>query len=388
MVLRDVQVAGSCVPLAVSGGDSAHQNLSTTIDHGAFMPANATGCKGIEVGKLSTNGATTNLVMYNTAVYCFPAPSVPSSPSSYHKAEGFVVHDAGALYLYGSGFVGCVHGTHLIPLIANQGINDLQVEGGVVGDSDSQESLYIDTTLSSNWITHISFNGTWFGNYPKNPPYPAIKIKNTGAGNVGSIHFANSRILAPEASDGIDALAGRDIILDGNQICNRGTLNHSVLLALGVVTRTSVRDNTFGTCDANNPAVVDDGIAFATGAAYTFVQVTGNTFASPAVTTPMLNPSFVPITGNVMVRNNIGIDDVYPTIPSASAITVPINPTFLISGTTNIGNMVWTGGPTTRTIIPTGVFNWGSTDICGSPPTTVANVPITAVWDNTCWRLK
>lgn len=395
MVLRDVQVAGACIPLDVSGGNSANQNLSTTIDHGAFMPANATGCKGIEVGKLSTNGATTNLVMYNTAIYCFPAPTGIGGTGVYHKAEGLVVHDVGALYLYGGGNVGCVYGTHLIPLTNGQGVNDMQVNGGVVGDSDSLSSLMIDTTLSgtANWVTHISFNGAWFANYPKNPPTPAINIQNTGGGTVGSIMFSNNRILAPEGADGIWALAGsanpaQDVIFDGNQICNRGTSNPSSLLVIGKVSRTSIRGNTFGTCDVNNPAVIADGIAFATGAAYNFVQVTDNTFDHTSVTSPILNPSTVPINGTLMARNNVGIDEIYPTVASASAIMVPVNPTFYISGTTDIGNMVWTGGPTTRTIIPTGVFNWGATDICGSPPATVANVPLLAVYDGTCWHIK
>jgi hypothetical protein len=385
MAVKYVQVSGACIPLDVSGGDSAHQNLTTVVDSSTFMPADASGCVGVRVGKNSTNGATTNLVINNSNIYCFPAPN---PPSTFHHAEGLLVHDVGAFYMYGSGIVGCVNGTHVNPLIAGQGVNDMQVNGGVVGDSDSQSSLVIDTGAAGTAVTHMSFNGTWFANHPKFPPYPVISIKNTGAGNVGNIRFTGSRILAPEAADGVQALAGRDLTFDNNQICNRGTVNNFSLLVLGKINRAAIRDNTFGTCDQQNPGLITNGVAFAAGSTFDSVQIVGNTFNS--VTNPVLNPSFVPINGIVQVRNNIGIDEITPTVPSASAITVPINPVFYITGTTNIGSLVWSGGATTRTIIPaTGAaFTWGATNICGTPPAAVANVPLFATYDGICWRLK
>jgi len=103
---------------------------------------------------------------------------------------------------------------------------------------------------------------------------------------------------------------------------------------------------------------------------------------------------------NKVVRDNVGQEDVIPTLASANRLYLGNgdNTTFFVTGTTTVksifqgtsGGVVCSGGNRKITLIPTGVFALGdgAGNIASPTIRTAANEPVVGVCDGTNWRFK
>jgi hypothetical protein len=91
-----------------------------------------------------------------------------------------------------------------------------------------------------------------------------------------------------------------------------------------------------------------------------------------------------------IIKDNHGIDDVIISVPSGTIVTMPLNPTFLMSGSAAVGTIVSVNVPNgvVKNILPDGavVFTGGSGNIHNSF-TSTANVPFRATFDGGAWWL-
>lgn len=94
---------------------------------------------------------------------------------------------------------------------------------------------------------------------------------------------------------------------------------------------------------------------------------------------------------NTIISKNGGIDDVIPAIATAATLTFPLNPNFLLSGTTDVTAVTMTAVPpgstgTFRTV--TGAVTFTAGGGIGNTLTTAQNVPVIWSWDGTSLWLK
>ena len=85
-----------------------------------------------------------------------------------------------------------------------------------------------------------------------------------------------------------------------------------------------------------------------------------------------------------VISNNVGIDDVVGTTASATALAVPINPTFTVTGTTGVTSVtgLW-AGRTGTFITPDGAVTFTAGASIGNTITTVQNTPNSYYYDGT-----
>jgi len=92
-----------------------------------------------------------------------------------------------------------------------------------------------------------------------------------------------------------------------------------------------------------------------------------------------------------VIVHNTGHDTVIPVVASAATIALPHNPLVSLTGATTVTTIGTQSHATGRqiVIIPTGVvtFTGGAGNIANTL-TTVANVPVLAVFNGTNWYLK
>jgi len=92
---------------------------------------------------------------------------------------------------------------------------------------------------------------------------------------------------------------------------------------------------------------------------------------------------------NKIIKNNLGVDNVIPSVASASTLTLPLNPTVSLTGTTTVTKIsaaAWTGREIK--LIPNDVVSFTATNNIANAITTSAKVPIIIVYDGTSWNLS
>jgi hypothetical protein len=83
------------------------------------------------------------------------------------------------------------------------------------------------------------------------------------------------------------------------------------------------------------------------------------------------------------------VDNVIPSVASASTLTLPLNPTVSLTGTTTVTKIsaaAWTGREIK--LIPNDVVSFTATNNIANAITTSAKVPIIIVYDGTSWNLS
>ncbi len=89
------------------------------------------------------------------------------------------------------------------------------------------------------------------------------------------------------------------------------------------------------------------------------------------------------------IRSNGGIDDEIPSVASAATLALPLNPTISLTGVTGvtaISGDAWVGR--TVTMIPVGIVAFTAGATIANSVTTVASVPLTAIYNGTNWNLR
>jgi len=121
--------------------------------------------------------------------------------------------------------------------------------------------------------------------------------------------------------------------------------------------------------------------------AYNQLNITGNMFFGN-VAGPISNGA----TGvNQIIKNNIGIDDIIPSVASAAALAFPLNPIIALTGTTGVTSItgpVWDGREVK--MIPAGSVTFTAGNNIANTVTTTQNVPLTATYASGAglWYLK
>ncbi len=89
-----------------------------------------------------------------------------------------------------------------------------------------------------------------------------------------------------------------------------------------------------------------------------------------------------------IIKNNFGIDNVIPSVASASALPIPLNPTFDLTGTTGVTSLTgdaWTGREIT--VIPSGVVTFTAGSNIANSYTSTANYPFKLFYNGTAWNV-
>lgn len=350
---------------------------------------------GITNGLTSTNASTNSTTIRDNAIVCFAFAG---------SATGIAIYDGSVEYYGGDGGpYGCNIGTALIPQSGQVVIGSYT---GIFGDSNITNSLLVSPaaggavnmprihgawagyTVSGTTNTNILFSGAGSikdvivdGLLAHSGPLQTTPIIDIQTG--GNISITGSHILA----DGSGTATGPGIRIGTNP--TNVVINGNIIGSGGATLTSGVQLNAAGggTIISNNGFSSTTGVTV-TGASNVF-SLLGNNLA--LTTTPI---SYTPNGETAILRNNIGVDGVQPTLASASTITLPLNPQITLSGTAAIAtiNGGWSGrdvmffqtGPVT--------FVTGGTAgkaICNalSP---AAGLPVLAHFspDDGCWHLK
>lgn len=365
--LRDTQINASADGVVLDGTHNAY-----VLENGFSI--NSANGRAIVVGPGTTAANTIDTVIQNNSGSCAVAGA-----GTY-----LAVLDSGGLTVRGNNFLNCNYGTRLIPG-ANQAITWTAFENTVLGDTDATAALDIDAALNSG-IWNVRINGSWASNTTGGAP---VRIRNSGAGVVDGIHFVGATVFPNAAGNrnGID-IAGTilNVTIDSSTICASSPSTGTGILVGNAVTGLAVRGNRIGGCDHGNiTASFAKGIEIGTGT--NDVTLTSNDFTTS--TTPITwLPAGLEFAN---IRDNIGVDNLTPTVASTGSINIGFNPFVNISGVTGINTISPRWANRVVDIIPTGA--WATTlagNICSPIVTATVNTPLRAFWSaqNGCWYVK
>ena len=105
-------------------------------------------------------------------------------------------------------------------------------------------------------------------------------------------------------------------------------------------------------------------------------DLTGNATGPASLSVPAIAGGVGDFT---ISADNVGIDDITPTVASASTITAPLNPTFVVTGTTTITTVkgLWQGRR--FTIIPAGALRFATGGNIAAGCTATPGAPISGI---------
>ena len=189
----------------------------------------------------------------------------------------------------------------------------------------------------------------------------------------------------------IEGVGGYGIIVVGNNTTITGNTVHNVggplldgIYVLANVSGCNITGNKI--YDDRTTPVMRNGIAIVAGSGDRFTIVSNEIIGF--TNQPIADSS----TGHAkVIVHNTGHDTVIPVVASAATIALPHNPLVSLTGATTVTAIGTQSHATGRQIVilPTGVvtFTGGAGNIANTL-TTVANVPVLAVFNGTNWFLK
>lgn len=371
--------------------DGTHQTNGTYAGHNVVVnPSHY----GIGHGLTSMTGSTAGTLLDANQIACFSANS---------GATGIAILD-GAVELRGTdvGPFGCNVGTALTPQSGQQ------IDGlfsGVLGDTSITNGLLIDPAFGGE-VINTRFVGAWMV-FGANATQTQALL--TGAGLVKDILFSGCFFgsFLNQSTPIVDVETGGNVTITGSHItADGGGTTTGAGIKVGTNNGNPSFVNITGNFIGSGSGVMALGVQLATTSnsittissntigATTGVSVTGssnvfsildNLFNS---TTPI---SYSPNNESAQIANNGGVDNLTPTVASAASVTLPVNSTVEISGTTAITtlNGMWSNRKVT--LVPTGsglAFNTGG-NICNTvSPAQFASVSATWLAGNSCWSLR
>lgn len=200
--------------------------------------------------------------------------------------------------------------------------------------------------------------GDWASSFTQN----GVVTSTSGGGIIDDVRFNGLRAYTNQ-QNGVAFLSGDNLSINSSSICGNSASPSVSGTYHGVTSSTTatnikVTASTIGNC-AQQASTQGYGIA----SSAPIVQYQSNTLTGNA-TGPL---SIVTAPTSAVIKDNIGIDDVIPTVASGATIAVPVNPIVAISGTTTITNLGTTWPNRTVMFTPTGTgFYIGGAAQCGS----------------------
>lgn len=368
--LQGIQINTPYIGVDVSGS-GATQNTLTTIDKGVIYQPVAV---GVRVGVNSTGGNTVDTRIIDTTVI---------EPSS-NSAVGFLLLDAGGVYFRGNDAYQMGYGTKIFPG-ANQYVTGFFTD--VLGDTSYTNDLLIDSN-GGQW-TDLVFSNSW----ASSALGTSVLIQNTGSGYVGTAKFLNHKTIlnnSAPASIGFDIEAGT-VSLQDSQVGSKAVASSSTAIKIG----SGIKDVKIE--GLISPSIIcpnsSCGTAGNYGSVNIAVQVSGATLFSVSdndlsgATTPL---SYTPTSNGsdtAVIGSNVGVDNVNPSVSSASTITLPVNPIVVVTGVTTIStiNGAWSNRKVTL-YSPSGFSLTTGGNIC-SAATIAAGHSLDLLWlfGQSCW---
>src|SRR5579875_791910 len=291
-------------------------------------------CYGIEEsGSIDARIIDNGIALYgNSAVHAFTAGM-------------YFTNGAQGVYVAGNDNLGAQIGT-IIDNATNAFFWDT-----VLGYSTNGQALWIVTTNPSAIISYIQFNGTWSGTAGcwaglckgAWSPVNNVSIDNSKGGTISSIRFIGARIIGAGQNTFWANGTGNitDLYVQNSVICGGGRVSGTYYgIVVGNVTDFQLRGSTVGSnCWNQGGANVAASVGL-WGATMQNIDIEGNDLYNAGAPNGqlLLGTPFSPTT-QMTIDHNIGIDGGVTTVSSTSTVTLPVNPTVAISGTTQVQTM-------------------------------------------------
>lgn len=170
-------------------------------------------------------------------------------------------------------------------------------------------------------------------------------------------------------------------LLSGNTVLNSGQVGGATgVIIQHDVTNVTIIGNRF--TDNQSPHTQTYGVGTSIGNQDHLV-ITGND-----LTNNLTGPLQDQATGlNKNFAHNDGIDNVIPSVASASALALPVNPTVVLTGTTGVTSItgeIWTNRQVT--LLPAGIVAFSAGNNIANSFTSSAGVQFSGVFDGALWH--
>lgn len=266
----------------------------------------------------------------------------------------------------------------LVAVQSSGAVNEIILTNSII---DSVSTGCVDIALSGATMQRLTI-GHNFCSVTSAASYGML-VQSTTAGNIQGVQISNNKLLVNSSSaSGMDLQGIAGAVVIGNEVSGNVAGYNGILLDGYTDSDFDISENVLGlgsTYTSTNPAAY--GI-FINSQAHTRINIGSNTLYGS--TAALANNSTV--AGGVRWADNKGIEDVIPSVASASALTLPINPTFTLTGTAAITSVSVPNAPGSKfTILATNAApgTWSAGASIGNSFTPTQNVPVSCYWDGT-----
>lgn len=375
VIVSDSHINNQIVGISVSGTGSnrSTQNADVILRHNTIVPAAHSKAVGIMLGGNSRKANTIDTRVEGNSLVC-----------QGKIGTGTLILDAGGALISNNTQYGCALGTKIYPG-SDQQVIWIYFTGTVLGDTDTDHNLLIDTQVSNAGVWGLNFVNTWASNAGGS----SILIQDNGAShNILGIHFIGHRTHVAKDRSGIEVKAGQKVTFDSGTICSDGNGKGTGFIASGDTIASAVRNSTIGNCDHNTDGRLATGILVSTNAENVGI-FTGNDLSTTA-----LPIAWRPAAGNesaAILGKNLGLDTAPGMVAANTTVNLPPNRAVFLSGGTPVKwlNGGWAGRETM--LYPTAgpiSFEAGG-NIC-SAVTADKRQRVSAVFEKEfgCWSLR
>ena len=319
-------------------------------------------------------------------------------------AYGVVIYSGSVSYNgTQNGPEGCYIGTAVIPGTVGGNAQYAQFDGdGVFGDQSGLYNLLVQPTAGGVLEPLLIGGKEPWANYSSSG-HPSVLIDCTSAATCEEFRISGlTANIGAANSIGLDLEGGAngpyDVTIEHSSFCqqssvNTGTIGLKLNAGSGSTGAWIVTGNRIGNACFGGVGNAPIGISLTVSPSSTFkgaLTIVGNDIDLAA--TPL---SYTPGAGDqVIIANNMGVDNIIPTVTSGSSVTFPLNPIIQISGTAAMNTVAGAYGTVQHTTIASG--NWSTTaksggaqNICNALSAT-SGLTYIWTWDNAaaCWHVK
>ncbi len=325
VIIADSHINNQITSIAVSGTglDGATQNADVVLRHNTIVPAAHANAVGIAIGRNSMKANTVDTRIDGNSLVCQKQLGI-----------GTLIADSGGALIRNNTQYGCAIGTKVFPG-AGQMVAWLYFSNTVLGDTDADHNLVIDTQDSTASVWGLNFTGTW----ASNADGASVLIQDSAAShNILGVHFIGHRTYMARDQSGFLVRSGQKITFDAGTICSDGKGKGTGFVVTGDAMATAVRNSTIGSCDHNAAGQLASGIAVQTKAANVGV-FTGNDLGNS--TTPIVWAPAARTAVDAVVGQNLGLDTAEGAAVVSERVNLPLNHAVVLSGT---GTIKWLDG--------------------------------------------
>ena len=357
-IIRDLQIDRSCGAIEVNG-------ILADVSNVYAYNSEGTSCSVISVGNATTLSGTVNAK--------FDHVQVTSVNTANRPAYCWDIKDAGGLYITHSDGIYCNVGTAIRPS-TNQQVSWATFDNTYLGDTNGSTGFLIDPGAASAHVKGINCNACW----ASSATGPGVHIRNTPGATMDAINFTALRAFGT-GGNAVTLQASANVRISDSFLCGYAT---SGIFADSGAGNFQVADSVIRPNCAGQSSAGVYGILFAgTNADVSLSNLDVRSNATAEI-------AGVP-TGNSQVSNITSLTNVFGSKASAATVTLDqIGDKWTISGTTTINTLAggWNGREVTL-VTTGGAVSFTGGNMCAAY-TSVANVPIKAVYSGTCWYLK